>query len=126
MPHIAVQAGKRKQILIATIIYVSRKDNEHAFMHSQWLSANRYLKCIAASDCFNLPVPFATFAVPYFGLISWQPSHHTPLATSSGWGMGEASAMARSSSTSFSTSAMSPSFCLGVIHLFSTNYLPKL
>src|ERR1022692_2031444 len=58
--------------------------------------------------------------IPYFGLISWQPSSQkTPPSADSGVGMGEFTAISRSASITCSTSAISDSFSFGVSHFFS-------
>src|SRR5205814_9446785 len=65
-----------------------------------------YLKWIAASDSFGLvPALAAAFlarGAPYFGFTVWHPSQKTPVAASSGLGMGDATAISRSFSTCFS------------------------
>src|ERR1700730_13116227 len=80
----------------------------------------RHFKCTAASVCLKPPLPFFTFGIPYFGLISWHPSsQNTPPSADSGVGIGEFTAISRSASITRSTSEISSAFSFAVSHFFS-------
>src|SRR5437660_2605488 len=79
-----------------------------------------HFKCTAASVSLNLALPFFTFGIPYFGLISWQPSSQkTPPSADSGVGMGEFTAISRSASITRSTSEINSAFSFAISHFFS-------
>src|SRR5437879_2568935 len=79
-----------------------------------------HFKCTAASVSLKPTVPFFTFGVPYFGLISWQPSsQNTPPSADSGVGNGEFTAISRSASITRSTSEINSAFSFGASHFFS-------